>query len=54
MHAGRDSQQNKIKREYLNEWVDAVNSDGRFGRWCWAVSFRTSDIQDILNKHSRK
>jgi len=49
---GKDDQQNKTKREYLNEWVNAVNSDGRFGKWGWAVSFRTSDIKDIINKHS--
>jgi type III restriction enzyme len=49
---GKDDQQNKTKREYLGEWVNAVNSDGRFGKWVWAVSFRTSDIKDILKKNS--
>jgi len=49
---GRDNQKNRTKREYLSEWVAAVNSDGRFGQWCWDVSFRTSDIQDIIAKHS--
>jgi len=49
---GKDDQQNKTKRDYLNEWVNAVNSDGRFGKWGWAVSFRTSSIKDIINKHS--
>jgi type III restriction enzyme len=50
---GEDDQQNKVKREYLNEWIQAVNSDGRFDRWCWDVSFRPSDIQDIIEKHSK-
>jgi type III restriction enzyme len=50
---GKDDQQNKTKREYLNEWINAVNSDGRFGEWGWAVSFRTSDIKDIIQKHSK-
>jgi len=49
---GMDDQQNKTKREYLNEWVDAINSDGRFGKWGWAVSFRTSDVKDIIRKHA--
>ncbi len=49
---GRDDQQNKTKREYLNEWVEAVNADGRFGKWAWDVSFRTSDIKDKIKKHS--
>jgi type III restriction enzyme len=51
---GRDDQQNKTKREYLNEWVKAVDSDGRFGQWCWDVSFRTSDIKDKIKKHSKE
>ncbi len=49
---GIDDQQNKTKRQYLDEWVTAVNTDGRFGNWGWAVSRRTSDIHDILRKHA--
>lgn len=48
---GLDDQQNKTKREYLEEWIRAVNNDGRFGVWEWDVSFRTSDIKDIIKKH---
>jgi type III restriction enzyme len=50
---GLDDQQNKTKRQYLDEWVNAVNTDGRFGKWSWAVSFRTSDIKDIIKKHAQ-
>jgi len=50
---GKDDQQNKTKREFLDEWINAVNSDGRFGNWCWDVSFRTSDIKDKIKKHSK-
>jgi type III restriction enzyme len=49
---GKDDQQNRTKRQYLNEWVKAVNTDGRFGKWSWDVSFRTSDIKDKIKKHS--
>jgi type III restriction enzyme len=49
---GLDSQQNKTKRKYLDEWIRAINTDGRFGRWSWDVSFRTSSIKDIIDKHS--
>jgi len=45
---GVDSQQNQTKREYLNEWVKAVNNHGGFGRWSWAVSFHPSDLGVIL------
>lgn len=48
---GKDDQQNRTKREYLDEWIKAVNGDGRFGTWCWDVSFRTSDIRDKIKKH---
>ena len=51
---GKDDQQNKTKRDYLDEWIKAVNSDGRFGEWRWDVSFRTSDIKDKIKKHANK
>jgi len=50
---GKDDQQQRTKRDFLNEWIKAINSDGRFGKWAWAVSFRTSDIKDIIRKHSQ-
>jgi type III restriction enzyme len=49
---GMDDQQNKTKRQYLDEWVTAINTDGRFGKWSWAVSRRTSDVKDIIRKHA--
>jgi len=49
---GVDSQQNKTKREYLNEWVKAVNEQGGFGKWHWDVSHAPSDVADILARHS--
>jgi type III restriction enzyme len=30
---GRDSQENRTKREFLTEWVKAINSHGGFGTW---------------------
>ena len=47
---GVDSQQNKTKREFLNEWVKAVNSHGGFGKWHWDVSFHPSDMEKLLKK----
>ena len=46
---GKDSQQNKTKRAFLDEWVKAVNNQGGFGKWQWAVSFHPSDLAGILN-----
>ena len=50
---GRDSDQDQIKRRFLDEWVNAVNTHGGFGRWTWAVSTIPGDIPDILARHSR-
>jgi type III restriction enzyme len=46
---GKDNQQNKTKRSFLDEWVKAVNNHGGFGKWKWAVSFHPSDLEGILN-----
>ncbi len=48
---GMDDEKNRTKRIALKEWVDAVNSDGRFGKWESDVSFRQSDIKDIIKRH---
>lgn len=48
---GQDSAENQTKRKFLAEWVKAVNTHGGFGKWKWDVSFDTSDIVDVLQKH---
>ena len=45
---GQDSEQNRTKRRFLNEWVNAVNEHGGFGRWSWDVSRNPGDIEDLL------
>lgn len=47
---GIDSQQNKTKRAFLDEWIKAVNEYKGFGEWCWDVSRNPSDIKRILTK----
>lgn len=47
---GQDSQQDKTKHEFLDEWVKAVNNHGGFGKWQWAVSKGPSDVAEILEK----
>lgn len=36
---------NRIKSEFLNEWVTAVNNHGGFGKQHWNVSFHPSDME---------
>ncbi len=49
---GKDSPQNKAKREALAEWVEAVNEAGGFGKWSWDVAFNPHEIDDIIAKHA--
>ncbi len=41
---GQDNQQNQVNREYLKEWVNAVNEHGGFGKRYCDVSFHPGDI----------
>ena len=50
---GRDSDQDRTKRKYLAEWVEAVNTHGGFGRWRWDVALNPGKIHGILARHSR-
>jgi type III restriction enzyme len=45
---GQDTQKDKTKREFLDEWVRAVNEYGGFGKWKWAVSKDPGDIRMII------
>ena len=49
---GRDSDQDRTKRRFLDEWVNAVNAHSGFGRWSWDVSTAPGDIKDILSRHA--
>lgn len=49
---GQDRPRDKAKRAALEEWVEAVNADGRFGEWCSDVSYSPGDVLDILKRHA--
>jgi len=51
---GQDTQQDKTKRAFLDEWIRAVNEKGGFGEWSWAVSYNPSDLVEILRIASAK
>jgi type III restriction enzyme len=46
---GQETQQDKTKREFLSEWVRAVNDHGGFGKWRSAVSRNPADVKEIIN-----
>ncbi len=45
---GQDTEQDQVKRRYLDEWVQAVNAHGGFGHWRWAVARHPGEIRDVL------
>ena len=47
---GQDSEQDKTKRVFLDEWCRAVNQHGSFGKWRYAVSFDPNDLEGLLNE----
>ena len=47
---GQETEQDRVKNRYLDEWIHALNAQGGFGRWCWAVAGKPGDVRDILMK----
>ncbi len=47
---GRLTEKDNTKHEYMKEWMKAVNQNGDFGKWEFAVSQKPADIVDILAK----
>jgi len=49
---GQDNQEQQTKREFLAQWVRAVNGHGGFGTWASDVSRNPTDIHEILARHN--
>ncbi|MBT9157014.1 MAG: hypothetical protein DDT37_02019 [Firmicutes bacterium] len=47
---GQNTEQDQVKQRYLEEWVQAVNTQGGFGNWQRDVAEEPGEIQDILIK----
>jgi type III restriction enzyme len=50
---GQDDQQQQTKREFLSEWVRAVNGHGGFGEWVADVSRHPKDVLELLERHNK-
>jgi type III restriction enzyme len=50
---GQETEQDKMRRRYLDEWTEAVNAHGGFGRWHCAMAKGPGEIRDILIRASR-
>lgn len=49
---GQDSQENRSKRQFLQEWVDAVNENAGFGLWASDVVLSPKEIIGVIHKHA--
>lgn len=47
---GKETEKDRTKRNFLEEWVKAVNAHGGFGRWKWAVSRNPADVAGIISQ----
>ncbi|MGD0804479.1 MAG: DEAD/DEAH box helicase family protein [Candidatus Bathyarchaeia archaeon] len=45
---GQPTQQDRSKEIALQEWIEAVNTHGGFGKWVYAQSTHPKDIKDII------
>jgi type III restriction enzyme len=45
---GEDTDQDRAKRRALEEWTEAINAHGGFGRWRCAIARQPGEIRDIL------
>ena len=45
---GEDTEQDQVKRRFLDEWTNAVNAHGGFGQWRWGVALHPGEVRDIL------
>jgi type III restriction enzyme len=48
---GQDTQENQSKRQFLDEWVKAVNEHGGFGQWRSDVVLQPKEVLGILRKN---
>jgi len=45
---GQETEEDRVKRQYLEEWTRAVTEHGGFGRWRCAVAKKPGEIREIL------
>jgi type III restriction enzyme len=50
---GQDTQENRSKRQFLDEWVKAVNEHGGFGLWKADVVLQPKEVVGILRKYAK-
>ena len=49
---GEEKDIDKSKYSAMNQWIDAVNKEGKHGNWSFVVVYDPSDVHDVLFKYS--
>ncbi len=44
----------EVKVAAARRWVDAVNADGSFGRWAYAIAYNPNDVPDLIDQANRE
>ena len=39
-----------VKRAAAERWVAAVNADGNYGRWAYAIAKKTTEVSAIISR----
>ena len=47
---GEMTDKDMVKRQYLQRWVNNVNSVGNLGKWCCDISFSSKDVNGIIDE----
>ncbi|MBI4027680.1 MAG: hypothetical protein HY360_22020 [Verrucomicrobia bacterium] len=50
---GQDTEKDRTKRRYLNEWVNAVNTHGGFGNWKSGVCLNPADLPTVIQEATK-
>jgi type III restriction enzyme len=49
---GEETEQDKTKRRFLDEWIEAVNRQCGFGKWAGEVSRHVKDVGGLIRSHA--
>lgn len=47
---GIESERDRIKQNYLSDWINAINNDGRFGRWSGVITRTPGELSNFLDQ----
>ncbi|OQC40870.1 MAG: Type III restriction enzyme, res subunit [Acidobacteria bacterium ADurb.Bin051] len=50
---GQNTEQDKVKRRYLEEWCQAVGAHGGFGQWRSALAGSPGEVRDLLMRQDQ-